>query len=111
MDKPTRSGVASHWTKKKLGPKFTGTVEALGAKRLIRFKTPAEFEGRRFRFEVAKDGKFEAGSGPFRVEYRLFNPFAVFDDQLTWSEVRENTNIHVSESVAGKKILVYICNK
>src|SRR5438874_2134145 len=92
----------SNWTKTKLGPKFTGTVEALGSKRLLRFNTAAEFQGRRFRFELRKNGKSEAGTGPFRVEYRLFNPFAVFNDQLTWSKVRENTNIRVSKEVAEK---------
>jgi hypothetical protein len=94
----------SNWRRTRLGPaEFTTTVEAEGDERFIRIKGPPEFQGRRFRFDVGKEGKYDPGPGPFKVEYLLFNPFAVFDDELTlWSQVRNRTNIKISGDLTRK---------
>jgi hypothetical protein len=80
------------------------TVEEKDGKKFVRLKHPPQLQGRRILLDVNKSGVTRGPSPPFRVEYKLINPSAIFDDSSIVGLADYHTGLTIPEGSQNKGI-------
>jgi hypothetical protein len=72
-------------------------------KNFLDLKLPLEFQGHRLTIDVSRQGRARQPIAPFRVEYILLNPFAMFDDRSSLAaDSVEHSGLRVADHLANK---------
>jgi hypothetical protein len=80
-------------------------VQAYEDERFIELVHARESDGRRYRWEIVVGGTEPVSKGRFKVQYYLYNPFAVFDDAARILEKSwDATRIKVNKDLAAKTL-------